>query len=171
MLKIGVIIGCTLLAACVSTANFDKARAAQARLRLAIAYLHENELSLAYKNLRKAVEYAPRDSQIQLGMALYEQQTEQFQAANTRYKKLLKNEKSSTVLNQYGLFLCTIGEYAEAEKQYRKALMQPDFLLIADTLKNSGYCALQAGNVALAEQAFKNMVTHDLTTGKTLLLM
>lgn len=171
MLRIVIVIICFIITACSATNDFDKNRAADARLKLVMAYLAEDELLLAYKNLKKASEYAPRDSQIQLGMALYEQKVGENQAARKRYQKLINDHKSSEILNHYGLFLCSLGEYTAAQQQYDNAISLSDVLSITETLKNSGYCALQAGNRNLAEVSLTKMIKQNPATSRELLSM
>ncbi|WP_159566905.1 type IV pilus biogenesis/stability protein PilW [Budvicia diplopodorum] len=143
------LIGCTGYSTGDSMVNKDKA--AQARLALGMAYLRDGDMQAARVNLERAVNYAPTDYQTQLGMALYQQNIGENDFAESRFKQaLVLAPNNGDVLNNYGAFLCSLGQYDLAQGYFDNAAKLENYEKIADTLENSGYCLLKAGQTELA---------------------
>ncbi len=145
----GVILAASLLAGCSSSQpdNDGPAVAAgQTRLQLGLEYLNQGDLPAARQNLQNAVDAAPQDYRTQLGMALYNQRIGDNAAAEQRYQQALKLAPGNgTVLNNYGAFLCSLGQYVPAQQQFSAAALAPEYGQVADSLENAGYCFLKAG--------------------------
>lgn len=119
--------------------------AAQTRLQLGMAYLSQGDMEGAKLNLSKAAAAAPDDYRTQIGMALYEQKNGNNEGAQSRYQRALKlAPQNGTVLNNYGAFLCGLGQYVPAQQQFSAAAKAPDYGQVADSLENAGYCFLKA---------------------------
>lgn len=124
--------------------NTSQAVAGQTRLQLGLAYLAQGDLTAARKNLEKAVEADPQDYRTQLGMAFYAQRIGENSAAEQRYQQAMKLAPGNgTVLNNYGAFLCSLGQYVSAQQQFSAAALLPDYGQVADSLENAGYCFLR----------------------------
>lgn len=124
----------------------DKSKAAQARLALGMAYFREGDMQAARVNLERAVRYAPADYRMQLGMALYQQNIGENDFADSRFNQaLVLAPDNGDVLNNYGAFLCSLGQYDLAQSYFDKAVNLKNSEKIADSLENSGYCLLKAG--------------------------
>ncbi|RAP72310.1 hypothetical protein ACZ87_00865 [Candidatus Erwinia dacicola] len=59
------------------------------------------------------------------------------------------------MLNNYGAFPCSLGQYDAAQWQFSRAIEDSADGLRADTLKNSGYCFLNAGQQEKARHALQ----------------
>ena len=145
----GVWLAAGLLAGCSGSAPEKEAQvseAGQTRLQLGLEYLQQGDMDAARQNLEKALDAAPQDYRTQLGMALYEQRIGENAAAEQRYRQALKLAPGNgTVLNNYGAFLCGLGQYVPAQQQFSAAALAPDYGQVADSLENAGYCFLKAG--------------------------
>lgn len=144
--------------------NFDKQRAAQARLKLGLAYLAQDNPTLAYQNLAQALQYDPLDENVQLGMALYEQHIGALEYAEQRYTKLLDRlPNNGLALVHYGTFLCSTDRYQQAQQQFDKvfALNQPRWMV--EGLEQAGYCAVQNGQLKKADSLFSQLFRYDPT--------
>jgi len=144
--------------------------AAQTRLELGMAYLNQGNMEAARQNLQKAVDGAPQDYRTQLGMALYEQKNGNQKAAESRYQQALQlAPQNGTVLNNYGAFLCSLGQYVPAQQQFSAAANAPDYGQVADSLENAGYCFLKANQNEEARVLLSRALKVDPDKGAPLL--
>ncbi|MCL2899716.1 type IV pilus biogenesis/stability protein PilW [Brenneria tiliae] len=164
------VVAALLLAGCASPPNEGANPAAQTRLQLGLEYLARNDLDSARRNLEKALQAAPQDYRTQLGMALYEQRIGANQAAERRYQLALRQAPGNGgVMNNYGAFLCGLGQYGAAQRQFDAAAQLPDYRQVADALENAGYCFFKAGQDDNARRALSQALKHDPAKGATLL--
>lgn len=160
-----------LVAGCSDLSHKMNPRLAQTRLQLGLAYLARNNLDAARDNLEKAVLASPGDYRTQLGMALYEQRIGENGAAEQRYHQLLRQVPgNSDVMNNYGAFLCGLGQYVAAQQQFRAAIQLSDYSQVADALENAGYCFFKAGQDEDARQLISRALKYDPDKGGRLLL-
>ncbi|MCW9710033.1 type IV pilus biogenesis/stability protein PilW [Avibacterium sp. 21-586] len=146
-----------LLCACVSPPpskeEFDKQQAAKARVELGIAYLEQRELTLAKQNLDKALAYAPNYYLVHSALAyFYQLQGDNERAENAYLSALKLDGKQGDVLNNYAVFLCKQGRFAQAYQQFQQALNSPNYYQQTDTYENFALCALAEKNSALYQQ-------------------
>ncbi|OSM97982.1 type IV pilus biogenesis/stability protein PilW [Lonsdalea populi] len=167
----GLAVVCVMIGGCVSTAETDSlSPQAQTRLQLGLAYLERGRFDVAHSNLLSALKAAPDDYRTQLGMALYEQQIGENAAAEKRYQQLLRQSPSNgSVMNNYGAFLCGLGQYVMAQQQFSRAALLPDHPQVADALENAGYCFLDAGRSDEAKQRLHRALNYDPRKGRRLL--
>lgn len=149
----------------------DKNAAAQARLKLGLAYLGQSNLEKARFNMSKALEYAPDDYRTHLGMALYEQQIGEYHAVENRYQRAFELAPGNgAVLNNYGAFLCHLGQYNKAQQQFSISATSSDYKYVADSLENAGYCFLQEGQMVEAKSFLNRALVRAPDKSKYLLL-
>ncbi len=72
--------------------------------------------------------------------------------------------------NNYGAFLCELGQYEAAQRQFRAAGRSSEPGAKADSFDNSGYCYLKAQKMAEARKALIQAVTEDVGKGPPMLL-
>jgi len=145
-------------------------QAGQTRLQLGIAYLSQGNMPAAKDNLQKALDAAPDDYRTQLGMALYEQKNSNNTAAESHYQQALKlAPQNGTVLNNYGAFLCSLGQYVPAQQRFSAAANVPDYGQVADSLENAGYCFLKANQNDEARTLLSRALKNDPDKGAGLL--
>ncbi|SQI36664.1 Flp pilus assembly protein TadD, contains TPR repeats [Leminorella richardii] len=165
-----LVLAAGLLTGCATGSNenagFDVKKAAQIRLNLGLTYLTLGNVQKARFNLERALEYAPEDYRTQLGMALYLQEMHEDALAEGRYQQALRlAPQSSEVLNNYGAFLCRLGQYEPAQRYFGKALQSQSLGDIANSLESSGYCLLSAGQTAVAMQQLSRALKQDPSKG------
>ncbi|MGG2140499.1 type IV pilus biogenesis/stability protein PilW [Symbiopectobacterium sp. RP] len=140
------------------------------RLQLGMAYLKRDDLDAALRNLSSAVEAAPDDYRVQLGMALYEQRIGEYGAAERRYQTALRQApENASVMNNYGAFLCSLGQYVAAQKQFSAAAQHPDYRDVAQALENAGYCHFKAGKCDEAHTLLVRALHYDPIKGDRVL--
>ncbi|MGL9750540.1 MAG: type IV pilus biogenesis/stability protein PilW [Symbiopectobacterium sp.] len=125
------------------------------RLQLGMAYLKRDDLDAA-----------PDDYRAQLGTALYEQRIGEYGAAERRYQTALRQAtENAIVMNNYGAFLCSLGQYVAVQKQFSAAVQHPDYLEVAQALENTGYCHFKAGKCDEAGTLLVRALHYDPTKG------
>lgn len=148
-----------LLSACSQSPEYSER--VQTRLQLGLEYLSRNELVAAQRNLIQALQLAPKDYRCQLAMARYQQHVGDRDAARHYYQNaLLLAGQNRDVINNYGAFLCRLGQYNAAQQQFSKAAELSGNDGRADAFENAGYCYLLAGEKYKAEVALM-VATQD----------
>lgn len=166
LLAASLLIGC----AGSPTETVSSSVAVQTRLQLGLEYLKQGDMQAAKQNLQKAVDAEPEDYRTQMGMALYNQQTGDSVAAEQRYQQALKLAPGNgAILNNYGAFLCGLGQYRAAQQQFSAAILAPDSGQLADSQENAGYCFLKSGQKDDANRLLKRALKSDPDKGTPLL--
>lgn len=126
----GVWLAAGLLAGCSGSAPEKEAQvseAGQTRLQLGTGTCSKATWTPRART-GKGAGRGPQDYRTQLGMALYEQRIGENAAAEQRYRQALKLAPGNgTVLNNYGAFLCGLGQYVPAQQQFSAAALAPDY--------------------------------------------
>ncbi|URQ59957.1 type IV pilus biogenesis/stability protein PilW [Pantoea alhagi] len=134
----------------------------QIRLQLGLIYLSQGELSAARRNLQRALQDAPKDYRVLLAMARLCQQENDSATAHRYFQMALKNApKNGYVLNNYGAFLCGLGQYDAAHQQFTLAAVQDSAVARADSQERAGYCWLQQKEYASARQMLLQALQND----------
>lgn len=142
----------------------------QTYLQLGLEYLNQGDMPSARKNLEKARDEAPADYHTQLAMALYQQKAGDNDGARQSYQKALGLAPGNgSVMNNYGAFLCGLGQYVAAQQQFTAAAQAPDDGQVADSFENAGYCFLHAGQSADARKQFSRALKNDPDKGAPLI--
>ncbi|UGA55366.1 type IV pilus biogenesis/stability protein PilW [Vibrio sp. VB16] len=136
--------------------------AADARIELGLGYLADGNRLKARENLELAVKYAPNYYRTLNSIAYYYQLVgENTLAEQTYIKALRESPKNSEVLNNYGAFLCRLGQYEKADEFFTRAIKQPSNYQVVDSLENAAICSLKSGNRAKAEHYFTRSLDYD----------
>ena len=144
----------------------------RATLKLADRYYAESIFYSAADNYKLYLHSKPNDryATYWLGMALYEQRVGENDAAQNRYNLALKlAPQNATVLNNYGAFLCSLGQYVSAQQQFAAAAQATDYGQVADSLENAGYCFFKAGQNDEARVLLGRALKYDPDKGVALL--
>lgn len=147
--------------------SIDAVAAAKTRVELAVGYMKKGDLSQARFNLDKALSLDPHNADAYLTLAYYYQKVGDIKSADATYRKLLSLHSSdANAMNNYGVFLCKQKRYDDAERQFLKAVTQPDYVDMDDTYENAGYCASVAGNKDKALQYYDQAVRYNPRKGR-----
>lgn len=155
---VGAVI--VLLAGCQAPAQRDDL--VNTRLQLGLAYLVRGDMDAANRNFQRALSLAPHDYRTQLAIARYQHQAGDTATAAEHYRKALTMApQNGYVLNNYGAFLCRLGQYDAAQRHFMKAAENSAKDIRADSFENSGYCFLNAGQSDKARSALAEAVSSD----------
>ena len=105
-------------------------------------------------------------------MALLRTRLRQFDKAEDSYKAALNAAPGdSMALNNYGQFLCRQKRYEEGQARFVEAVKNPLYRTPEIALTNAGLCAMQADNVAAAEEHFRAALEKNPTVAPALIQM
>ena len=151
------LVGCT---STTQKSEFQRSQAVEARLKLALAYLEQNDFPKAKQNIDKALSHDQQDYLPHSVLAYYYQQIGENSLAEETYQAAIKMSQTQSqdqspspdVLNNYGTFLCRQGKFELAYPQFEQALKsQAPYYHQADTLENQVLCAHQQSNISKAK--------------------
>ncbi|GAB3410739.1 type IV pilus biogenesis/stability protein PilW [Erwinia aphidicola] len=169
-MRAGLIVGLALSLLVGCQTSPQRKALVETRIQLGLAYLLRGDNEAARRNLQRALALAPKDYRTQLAMARYQQQMGEQSQAQQHYRRALKlAPQNGYVLNNYGAFLCGLGQYDAAQRQFSRAIADSADGLRADTLENSGYCFLNAGQQEKARYALADAVQTDPAKGMPML--
>ena len=138
------------------TAKEDPKKAAEINLGLGRGYLENGKTQIALEKLNKALELDPKLAPAHTLVAVIYEQIGQLQEAELHYKRAVElDPKSGSMHNNLGAFLCHQRRYDEAQAQFDAALSDPFYETPEVALGNRGQCARAAGNLEVAEQAYR----------------
>lgn len=178
--KAAVLLG-VLLAGCVPAptpqVEFSRSEAVAARVKLALAYLEQNEFAKAKQNIDKALAHDSQDYLPHSVLAYYYQQIGEVEKAESSFQTALalgqtgeNSEKKPAnqaadrpdVRNNYGAFLCRQGKFEQAYAQFEQALQSnAPYYHQADTLENLALCAARQPNALKQAEALSRLRKLD----------
>jgi len=142
--------------------EIDTTSAARTRIALALQYLNTHNNAQAKYNLERAAEFSPNLPEVHYSFAYYYQKVGENTRANQAYQKalLIKPDDPNT-LNNYGVFLCSIKQYALAQVQFLKAINIPSYIRVAQSYENLALCAIEYNDFIKAEGYLKQAINHS----------
>lgn len=157
------------LTACAS--RQPETGSAQIRLQLGLIYLAQDALPAARRNLQRALQDAPQDYRVLLALARLSQQEGDSAMARHYYQTALKYApENGYALNNYGAFLCGLGQYDAAHQQFTLAAVQNSAVARADSQERAGYCYLQQEDYAAARRMLLQALQNDRQKADALLV-
>ncbi len=172
-----IVLGLALsAAACVHTgpARFevDLQEAARINTRLGLDYLHQGQTELAMQKLHKALEQDDGIANTHMGLGLVHARFGEEARAHKYFAAALRLEpRNPTILNNYAVFLCELGDVDGAEEHFARALAAPRYLTPEVAHSNAGACYLSQGLTARADAAFRTALEHNPRYAAALLHM
>ncbi len=135
---------------------------AESRITLGLGYLKNGNMVKAHENFEKALQHAPDYYRAMLSIAHYYDTVGETDKAHQAYKDALsEHDDNGHVLNNYGAFLCKVGDYEDADDYFNQATKAKQYYLISASYENAGLCALKYHNLYKAKQYFSKAIEHD----------
>lgn len=148
-----------IAAGCATSTNqraSDPARASQINMDLAIDYLRKGNLSQAKEKIDRALEQDPRNAAAHsVAGLLYDRLGETDKADNHFNRAVTLDAENSEYKNNYAAFLCQKARYARGEKMALQAASSRLYKTPEVAYLNAGICARNGGDLANAEQHFR----------------
>ena len=160
------IFALSLAQGCVTTTpSRNPASPEQAAIRnldLGVEYMRVGRPDLAVSSLQEALEFNPRLVAAHSMLALVYEQLEDVESAEEHYRRATQlGPDDGPAANSYAVFLCRNDRWQEAERHFRRAADSSDYATPAVALTNAGVCARSAGELADAEQYFREALERD----------
>lgn len=138
------------------------ADAARYNTQLGVAYLKQGDVNRAKRKLLSALKLAPRSPEVQAAMGYFLEQTNDMSGAKQYYQKALSlAPDSGAQKNNYGAFLCRIGEYKPALQLLLDAGNDVKYANSAMAYENAGLCASAMHDDEKSLLYFERAVSQD----------
>lgn len=145
---------------------------AQLNTDLGVGYLREGRMELAYQRLSKALRIQPDYGGALTAMALLLDQLGREDESEAHHRRALAAVPGdSSVLNNFGTFLCRRGRIEEAMPQFERALANPLYNAPESAMTNAGLCLMQNDRPAEAEVYFRKALTRAPRISSALIAM
>ncbi|PCK33658.1 type IV pilus biogenesis/stability protein PilW [Pseudoalteromonas piscicida] len=146
----------------VAEQQVNNVNAARTRIALALQYLNSGNTTSAKFNLERALQLAPKLAEAHYTLAYYYEQVGEQQRADSAYQAALAIEPDNPdTLNNYGTFLCRVGQYDKASDYFFKAIEVPSYLRVSASYENLALCALKQNEYLLAEDYLQSAIKHN----------
>ncbi|KGD72506.1 hypothetical protein HA49_17520 [Tatumella morbirosei] len=150
--------------------SFPPPRASEARLQLGLHYLLAKDYAAAERHLQRARKNAPADYRPVLALARLYQTRGHDEMAGVCYTQAEKMApENGYVLNNYGAFLCALGQYDKARPRFARAMRATESGSRTQALLSSGFCLLDAGKTAPAAERLITAIMDDSSAAATVL--
>lgn len=143
-----------------------------ANMNLGIAYMREGRLEEALRKLNRARDVKPDYPPIYNALGVLHQTMREYDIAEYNFKIAIElDPDDSSALNNYGLLLCKTRRYEEADEVFLRAASNPLYATPELAYNNAGTCALNNGQIELAEKYFNEALRRNPGVGATLIQM
>lgn len=130
--------------------------------QMGLEYMKAGQPDVALRKLKRGLSMDPNNAQIYAVLGRLYELLGKLQQAEEYYLRSVELEPSNPFFrNAWGSFLCKKGEYARAEKEFRKALDNPLYNKPWDAKTNAGVCALRAGQREIGERYLRQAITAN----------
>lgn len=131
-------------------------KASAINTQLGVGYLQQGQMERAKMKLLLALKQDPNSSDGNGAMAYYYDRIGNAKEAEKYYRKAYELASSKGgASNNYGVFLCKHNRFKEADKYFKQAINDPQYIKTAEVYENMGLCALDVQQTAEAEEYFK----------------
>jgi type IV pilus assembly protein PilF len=154
-----------MLTACSGSSSIRSDKSTQAaayNAKLGAEYLRKNRLQLADEKLSRALQQNPRSAEVHHYYALLQNKFGNNATANKHFQKAIRlDEHDPELHNNYGSFLCSLGEYDLAIEQFSLALKEPLYKTPEFAYTNAGVCLQKAGKLDKSESFFREALKKN----------
>ncbi|MCS5711039.1 type IV pilus biogenesis/stability protein PilW [Candidatus Berkiella aquae] len=148
----------------------DYIKAAKLNVELGLNYLKQEQIARAKAKFLRAKTLAPNLPEVHYSYGYFLEYVGEIEAAEKAYQKAVSlNSKGGNEHNNYGTFLCRQHHYRKAEKEFLKAIDDPNYANTAEALENAGVCVNQIPDVAKATEYFEKALRYDQNRATALL--
>jgi type IV pilus assembly protein PilF len=154
------LLAAAALTACVHTGNanrpVDSIAAADANVKLGVAYMSQGKLSDAKEKLERAEKQNPRSAEGQFALAELYGRLEQPREAERRYRNAINLAPDKLeIVNGYAVFLCSSGEVDRGIVEFERLVKNPLYGRQAAAASNAGLCLRDAKRLGDAVRYFE----------------
>ncbi len=165
-----------MLAACMTTAPEEDEsaarRAAETNTELGRQYMTRGDYEIALDKLKRAIAHDKTYAPAHTVLAYLYEYVGDDEMAGREYREAVKYDPDDgSTNNNYGAFLCSTGNWKEAEKYFEKALEDPFYDTPGLALSNAGLCAINSGDLDKAEAYLRQSLEYDPNLSASLLAL
>lgn len=142
--------------------GFNAEKASVANAELGVAYLAKGQNKVAMTKFKKSLQFNDDNVDANHYIAELYRRLEQNDLADSHFKKALELDgEDSAIKNNYGIFLCGIGEYEKGIKIFNKVLSDPLYADKGQVYENMGLCVEKQGNIRYTEKYFETALKFN----------
>ncbi|RFA30546.1 type IV pilus biogenesis/stability protein PilW [Alkalilimnicola ehrlichii] len=130
-------------------------RASRINTQLGVEYMRQGELEQAKEKLQRAVAQDARYADAHATLALLYDRLNEHNDARRHYRRAVQlAPEDSSILNNYGRFLCAQGNISQAERHFLRAVENPLYRTPEVPYTNLGLCLIRDDRPEEAEASF-----------------
>ncbi|MCB1554992.1 MAG: type IV pilus biogenesis/stability protein PilW [Xanthomonadales bacterium] len=158
----GALVGCASTPKQAQPEETREQSAAALQVQLGQQYLINGDLEKAQDKLKRALELDPRSVDAHTLVAVLNERIGRPEIAETHHRKALAIKPDDGALNNnFGVFLCGQGRYAESRTYFDKATSDPFYKTPGAAFANAGVCARKSGDLTASETNFRRALDLD----------
>lgn len=148
----------------------DYVKAARLNIELGLSYLKQEQVSRAKSKFNRAKKLAPQLPEVYYAFGYFHEHVGENKLAEKAYQKAISlNPKGGIEHNNYGAYLCRTQQYRHAEKEFMRAVEDPNYNNTAEALENAGLCVQQIPDIAKAIEYYEKALRYDPNRSNALL--
>ena len=133
---------------------------AQINAKLGLSYMQHGNFEVAEAKLKRALQQEPKLGEAHHYLAELYRRTDREQLAKESYRLALKyTDNDMGLQNNFAVFLCDQGDYAEAIELLIKVAGSRNYNRPDEAYANAGLCALRIPDEVLAEKYLRKALT------------
>lgn len=137
-------------------------KVAKANIKLGLELIKQGYCNEGKKKLQLAQEMNSEEPMVYSALGYLNETIGELDEAKKNYKlALLLEPKNGAAHNNYGVFLFHRGEYNAAMMEFLLAVKDNDYLEVAATYENLGFCACKVGRKELATYYFQKALARE----------
>lgn len=175
MWRVAVLITASVLltgCAALSSGQSEREQLADVNRQLGVEYLRQGNLEQANERLTRAVSQDPRNAAAHGAYALLNERLNEPDLADQHYRRAIRLDgQASSILNNYGRFLCSRGQSGRGLEMFERAADNPLYGTPEVPLTNAGLCLDGLGDAERAEDYFLRALGHNARFAPALLRM
>lgn len=141
---VAALMAAALLAGCVTTGGgrpLDATAAADANVKLGLAYMNQGKMALAKEKLERAADQDPKSAEAQFALGELYNRLDEPRDADRAYRSAMQLAPDNLeIVNGYATFLCTSGEVERALAEYESLMHNPLYNRQPAAATNAGMC-------------------------------
>ncbi len=150
----------------------DIRKASELNAELGKQYMVQGRMEVALFKLEKALRQNPDNGNAHHYIAEFYRRANKPDKAREHYVRAMELlPKDVSLMNNYGVFLCSQKEYDRANALFTRVLQDPVYVRKDQVHENMGLCAMQAGRIGQAQQHLQAALRMNHRLAKARLAM
>ena len=147
----------------VQKSTKDLHKAALLNVEMGEAYLAQGQVTRAKQKFMHALELKPKLPEAHSSFGYFYESVGDATEAEVHYKKAISysDKNKGKFYNNYGTFLCRQGRFREADKAFKNAIADKQYIKTAEAFENAGLCALKQPNEEKALEYLRTALRRD----------